>query len=279
MKKIFPILMALCLIVSPIYASWDASSPAGSDNASDLDTLLNANQEALEDSLQNMHGFVNLSVTRTNATTVVVTASSLWLQKSGTLAKEFTSVSESIAITTSGAGGLDTGSEANAWYYIFIIAKDDGTIDGLISESSSAPTMPSGYTYKTLVSAVHNTGGDFVDFYQNGTEYWYASWVEMASGNVGTDWVSVDTTEFVPSAISTVIRGMQFRSGSGNVQTTNASTTNKTSSVSGNKYHVTSADHAIPFVFNIATANTIWWLSDNANAKLVCSGFTINKLA
>lgn len=218
----------------------------------------------------------NLKIVRDSVKAVTVTADELSLDSGD----KITSVSESADIeATAGAGGLDTGAEGNKWYYIWIIRKSsDGTVSAMLSASASSPTMPTGYDQKALVGAVHNTSGDFVDFVQEGDEYWYTAWAEMASGNVGTDWVSVDTTAFIPSAISTIIRGMQFRSGSGNVQTTNYSTTDKTSSVSGNKYHVTSADHAIHFVFNIATANTIWWLSDNANAKLVCSGFKLNKL-
>lgn len=52
-------------------------------------------------------------------------------------------------------GGLDTGTAAsNTWYYIWAIRKDsDATVDYLISTSSSSPTMPSGYTYKRLISA------------------------------------------------------------------------------------------------------------------------------
>jgi hypothetical protein len=53
-------------------------------------------------------------------------------------------------------GGLDTGSvAASTEYFVWLIRKDsDGTIDALFSASSTAPTMPAGYTYKRLLRGV-----------------------------------------------------------------------------------------------------------------------------
>src|SRR5690606_23875708 len=54
-------------------------------------------------------------------------------------------------ITTSGANGLDTGSEAsNTWYYVWLIGDSSGTnpVAGILSASSTAPTLPSGYDSK-----------------------------------------------------------------------------------------------------------------------------------
>ena len=68
-------------------------------------------------------------------------------------------LSVTVDITASGANGLDTGAEgASTWYYIWAIAKADATKAGLISASSTAPTMPAGYIYKALVGAFRNNG-------------------------------------------------------------------------------------------------------------------------
>lgn len=83
---------------------------------------------------------------------------------------------QTINITASGANGLDTGAEAsNTWYYIWAIS--DGTnYRGLLSVSSTSPTMPSGYTYKLLVGVVRNDGSsNFVPFYQYGDEVYTAA--------------------------------------------------------------------------------------------------------
>jgi len=78
-------------------------------------------------------------------------------------------------ITASGLLGLDFGSEnADLWYYIWAIGKVDGTVSAILSASSTSPTMPAGYTLKRLVSMVRNTGGNFVDFYQENEIWGYA---------------------------------------------------------------------------------------------------------
>lgn len=58
------------------------------------------------------------------------------------------------------AGGLDTGNVGNTTeYFVWLIRKDsDGTIDALISASSTAPTMPAGYTYKKLLRGIRTDG-------------------------------------------------------------------------------------------------------------------------
>lgn len=50
-------------------------------------------------------------------------------------------------------GGLDTGSVGNStWYYVWAIFNSTtGAADYLISASTSAPTMPSGYTFKRFL--------------------------------------------------------------------------------------------------------------------------------
>jgi len=59
-----------------------------------------------------------------------------------------------------GAGGLDTGSVANATiYYVWgILRSDTGVEDALFSTSSTAPTMPANYGYKVLLGAVKTNG-------------------------------------------------------------------------------------------------------------------------
>jgi hypothetical protein len=68
-----------------------------------------------------------------------------------------------------GGGGMDTGSVANSTvYYIWLIRKDsDGTIDALFSLSKTAPTMPSGYTYKRrIMSLITDSSAKIINFTQ-----------------------------------------------------------------------------------------------------------------
>ena len=90
-----------------------------------------------------------------------------------------------VDITASGANGLDTGTESsNNWYYIWVIYNPaTATTAGLLSASSSAPTLPSGYAYKKFVSAVlNNSSSNFKAFSQRQNEYTWVNPVESTPG-------------------------------------------------------------------------------------------------
>lgn len=129
--------------------------------------------------------------------------------------KTLRNVNLTIAGTAVGANGLDTGVlAASTWYSVWVIAKADGTVSGLLSLSSSAPTMPAGYTYKARVSWVRTdaTNKYPYSFIQNGRR---AAW-KLASGSnltslfalasgasSGGTWAAASVSAFVPpSAIS-----------------------------------------------------------------------------
>jgi hypothetical protein len=83
-----------------------------------------------------------LTVTVTSASAVTVTAS--------------LGLSVSADITTSGAGGLDTGTESNStWYNVWVIW-NGATAAAMFSSSATSPTMPVGYVNKVRVGAVRN---------------------------------------------------------------------------------------------------------------------------
>ncbi len=110
-------------------------------------------------------------------------------------------------ITDSGANGLDTGSEASStWYYIWLIGKTDGTVDGLLSASSTSPTMPSGYDYKLRLGSVYNNGSsDFRAFIKRG------DWVSQKTVNVVTDGTATTVTSVdISSAAPPTIEGVSF---------------------------------------------------------------------
>lgn len=75
-----------------------------------------------------------------------------------------------VNLTVSGAGGLDTGSEANdTWYYVYAIQGSSGVsaLFSTVNEANSGSiTLPSGYTKKRqLPIAVRNDGsGDILPF-------------------------------------------------------------------------------------------------------------------
>ena len=75
-----------------------------------------------------------------------------------------------LSLASSGANGLDTGSEANStWYYVWAIADSSGTNNpaGLLSTSSTTPTMPSGYDKKRLlpIALRNDASGNIIPFH------------------------------------------------------------------------------------------------------------------
>lgn len=63
------------------------------------------------------------------------------------------------------AGGLDTGSIADADYYIWAIARSDtGVTDALFSLSATSPTMPANYDFKRLIGWFKRVSSSIVAF-------------------------------------------------------------------------------------------------------------------
>jgi hypothetical protein len=144
-----------------------------------------------------------LVIIRPSAATVDVDATEIILQDSNGLAKRVSSVNLTANITASGANGLDTGSEASGtWYFIWVI-NNGTTTASLLSASSTAPTMPSGYTFKALVGAVRNDGSsNFIDFTQEGNKVNYVA-VQTIKDNsfTASAWTAQSlTTQYPPTA-------------------------------------------------------------------------------
>jgi len=103
---------------------------------------------------------------------VDVNAQEIVLQDNYFSSYRVTTLNLTLDITSQGINGLDAGSEQpDTWYYIWVIAKSNGTISGLLSSSSSNPTLPSGYIYKAFAGAIHNcrnAGNDFGPLTQMG---------------------------------------------------------------------------------------------------------------
>lgn len=142
----------------------------------------------------------NLTASRPTAATIDVDADEVLLKDSNGGAFLASSVNLTIDITASGANGLDTGAEAgNTWYYVWVIAQAGGTVAGLISTSSTAPTMPAGYTFKALVTATRNDGSsNFISFKQRGFVIHYDLKQNVLTGGSASTETSITITSFVP---------------------------------------------------------------------------------
>lgn len=91
-----------------------------------------------------------LSATGTNAS-VAIAANELLLRGADGSPHLVSGVSLSLNTAGTGANGLDTGTlAASTWYAVWVISNGTTTAT-LLSLSSTAPTMPSGYTHKARV--------------------------------------------------------------------------------------------------------------------------------
>lgn len=149
----------------------------------------------------------NLRVSRPTAASVRVQADWLLLTDVSGQQRAVSGVDVTIALTTAGAAGLDTGSEANStWYYAWILCKDDGTVSGVLSASSSTPTLPSGYVFRGLVSAAYNGAGGDLDAYSQVSNKIRRHDLSTTALNAGTatTYTAVSLAAFIPPIAASV---------------------------------------------------------------------------
>lgn len=105
------------------------------------------------------------------STVAAITVSSGRCKADDDLTDIIEAVGLTVSLAVSGAGGLDTGSEAaDTWYFVWIIDGSAVAVAGLFSISDTAPTLPGGYTVKRRIGVVRNNGGsDIIDFIQSGS--------------------------------------------------------------------------------------------------------------
>lgn len=156
---------------------------------------------------------------------ITVTADELEVQDSNGNVVRLTDVAVSAVLSNAGANGLDTGAEASStWYYGWVIWNPaTQTVAALLSTSASAPTMPSGYTHKALVTAVYNNGSsNLVPFQQKSFTAWFESPVAVLSGGSASTETAISLTTAVPTAALSflaTINAMFTASGGGNFAT------------------------------------------------------------
>lgn len=156
-------------------------------------------------------GAVNL-IAKNNAVTpntkIDVTADAIQMANSDGDIKKFTSFSKTLDASTTGANGLDSGVLGNnQLWYLFAIGKPDGT-SALFASQSSTPTLPTGYTYKMLLSQARTDGSaHFLKFHQYGREGFYDSTPAIYNATPGASfsaWAAVDTSSYIGAALSKI---------------------------------------------------------------------------
>lgn len=150
---------------------------------------------------------------------ISVTADTVTVENSSGQYLNAESISLTIAGTTTGANALDTGTiAASTWYSVWVIHNlSTATTAGLLSLSATAPTLPSGYTYKARIGWIRtdSSGNKYpLSFKQLGREVQYvvaagsnvAALPTMASGSQGSvsvpTWVAIALANYLPSTAS-----------------------------------------------------------------------------
>jgi hypothetical protein len=88
--------------------------------------------------------------------------------------------------------------------------KQDGTFALIGSASAVAPTLPSGYIYYRLVSAVKNTSGNFVDYSQSNDIITLSAIYSTSLGSTGATLSDIDCTAYTPLIAKSIICGSHF---------------------------------------------------------------------
>lgn len=96
-------------------------------------------------------------------TTVAITADEAVLRQSGgSNAKLHQSISLTCTLGTYSGGSTANGRDhatvaASGWLYLYLISNGT-TIASLLSDSATAPVLPTGYTYAALIGAIYQSG-------------------------------------------------------------------------------------------------------------------------
>lgn len=242
-------------------------------------------------------GYKNLLIVNggTPNNQILATADAATLEDTNGQVVRRTSLSCTADVTVAGAGGLDSGGvAANIFYsYWFIYNSATNTDSCLLSTSATAPSMPSGYTFKARVGW-NRTGGasTFHRVRQIGNVAQYvvtagtptADLIVLAAGAAGTysataPVFSAITTSAVchPSTAAEIAITVMFSRGGGAgasvLVAPNAAYTGR----SGTTSPPLVADSGIAFSLYgkfVLEATTIQWASSAAGGAVLCNGWT-----
>jgi hypothetical protein len=156
-KRIIGVALLLATVVSPVLAAdqWDKTAPQGSDQRSDIDTIVQENNGALDRMLKNYrtgaYGYYD------SASQFKVSAGDVMISNAAGTVRKMRSNTSATTVTWS---DIDTGAEANSTvYYYYAVADTD--IDGFTILISASSTTPTGATYyRKLGSFYNNSSGD-----------------------------------------------------------------------------------------------------------------------
>jgi hypothetical protein len=148
---IFAILLGLSLTTNTFAVDeWAKGSPAGTDSPSDIDTLIQTNNNALDRWMAYGRFGCKLAFS-TSAQITVGIGSVVCSNSTGTVRRTRSNTSS----TTVTWADIDTGSEASSTtYYVFAVA--DATAETFTIKISASSSAPTGVTYYKKLGSFYN---------------------------------------------------------------------------------------------------------------------------
>ena len=153
MKKLFGLILAFGLLVqTPVFAAdqWDESQVAGTRNASDIDTYMIVNNEALD--RLNRYARFGVGVNYATAATLTALTGSIAIPNAAATTIRWRSNTSDATVTWA---DIDTGAEANSTTY-YLYATADTDITGMVFKISASSSAPSGMTYYRKIATFYN---------------------------------------------------------------------------------------------------------------------------
>ncbi|MGY2285615.1 phage tail protein [Pseudomonas gingeri] len=196
-----------------------------------------------------------------------------------------------INASASGVNGLDTGIlAASTWYYVWVIW-NGSSVAGLLSLSSTTPTMPNGYTHKGLVSVIRTDASANkypFSFQQAGPDWRYkpapgsnlpSGTPQVSSGvagNVSTPtFVAIAVGNYVPPIASAIDIHLALSAAGANV-------TAAPSAAYTNAFSTPLRVATGPLAANclggrmMLESNNIYWASNASDGAVYVNGFKLN---
>jgi len=166
MKKLIFIMMAV-LIAGPVYpAQWNKLLPAATDQKIDWPVASQANNDALERTLQGYRE--GLRLTYSSTSTLVVTAGQVWVSNATGTVRLALSNAASTNVTFT---NIDTGAEAaSTTYYVYAVAAAADS-EAVTFKVSLSATAPSGVTYYKRLGSFYNDASSNITQIYNDNQY------------------------------------------------------------------------------------------------------------
>ena len=187
MRKILTILVVAMLLSTQAFAvdDWTLLSPLGSSNASDIDTLQQANNTAVDRVISNYKNGCNIYYISA-ASVGVATGEVVCSNTAGSL-RQFRKNTSALTLTWA---NIDAGAEASSTqYYVYAVADaDSANFTALISTNASTPT---GATYFKKIGSFYNNSSGNVEaggkiIMWSGTTATIPTGYVLCDGNNGT---------------------------------------------------------------------------------------------